>query len=95
MTQCRVKNLVGVLGPRRGIVFRVWYIIMKKGSSPVCQMFARELKCGTPHFYSVENISYIYNLDIMTVMDAAKKMGVNFFTSAMKKHLFQLIPHQS
>ncbi len=72
-----------------------FFIIMNKGSSPVCQIFARELKCGTPHVYSVENISYIYDLNILDVMDAAKKMGVTTFTTPMTKNLFQLIPHQS
>lgn len=72
-----------------------FFIVMKKGSSAVCQMFARELNCGTPHLYTIENISYIYNLEISKVVDASQKMGIKFFTSSLKKHLFQLIPHQS
>lgn len=72
-----------------------FFTIMQKGSSPICQIFARELKCGTPRVYSVEHISYIYNLNIFDVIDAAKKMGVSTFTTSMTKHLFQLIPpHQ-
>ena len=68
-----------------------FFHIMKNGTSPICRLFARELNCGLPSFYTAENISYIYNLDISTVLSAAKEMGVNHFSRSMVSILFQHI----
>jgi len=77
------------------ITTQTLFQIMKKGSSSICRMFARELERGIPRFYSVEDISYIYNLDICSVIDASKEMGLSCFTEPMLKTLFQHIPLHS
>ncbi len=77
------------------ITHQSFFQIMKKGSSSICRMFARELECGIPRFYSVENISYIYNLDVSAVIHASQKIGLNYFSEPMLKTLFQYIPLHS
>ncbi len=71
-----------------------FFEIMKHGSSTLCHIFARELYCGIPQYYTAENISYIYNLDISTVLQASQKMGVNKFSPGIIKTLFHFIPIQ-
>lgn len=68
-----------------------FFHIMKNGSSPICSLFARELSCGLPAFYTAEHISYIYNIDIAAVSAAAKEMGVNRFSRSMLTVLFEHI----
>lgn len=68
-----------------------FFHIMKNGSGPICQLFARELSCGLPAFYTAENISYIYDLDISAVLEGAKEMGVNLFSRSMLYILFEHI----
>lgn len=71
-----------------------FFTIMKNGSSSLCHIFARELYCGIPKYYTAENISYIYNLDISTVLKASKKMGITKFSPSIIKTLFHFIPIQ-
>lgn len=70
---------------------QAFFIIMKNGSSPLCKMFSRELDCGLPVYYTAEDISYIYNLDISTVISAAKSLGVSYFSRPMIYILFRQI----
>ncbi len=71
---------------------KTFFTIMKNGSSTVCHVFARELYCGIPKYYTAENISYIYNLDISTVLQASQQIGLNKFTPDIIKTLFHFIP---
>ena len=71
---------------------KTFFTIMKNGSSTVCHIFARELYCGIPKYYTAENISYIYNLDISTVLQASQQIGLNKFTPDIIKTLFHFIP---
>ena len=71
---------------------KTFFTIMKNGSSTVCHVFARELYCGIPKYYTAENISYIYNLDISTVLQASQQIGLNKFTPGIIKTLFHFIP---
>ena len=73
---------------------KTFFTIMKNGSSTVCHVFARELYCGIPKYYTAENISYIYNLDISTVLQASQQIGLNKFTPGIIKTLFHFIPIQ-
>ena len=73
---------------------KTFFTIMKNGSSTVCHVFARELYCGIPKYYTAENISYIYNLDISTVLQASQQIGLNKFTPDIIKTLFHFIPIQ-
>lgn len=65
-----------------------FFQIMQYGSSPICGYFSRQLNCGFPTYYTVEQISYLYNLDYFAVKKAAKTMGVTLFSTAMLKPLF-------
>ena len=71
---------------------KTFFTIKKNGSSTVCHVFARELYCGIPKYYTAENISYIYNLDISTVLQASQQIGLNKFTPDIIKTLFHFIP---
>ena len=73
---------------------KTFFTIMKNGSSTLCHIFARELYCGIPQYYTAENISYIYNLDISTVLQASQQMGLNKFSPGIIKTLFHFIPVQ-
>lgn len=73
---------------------KTFFTIMKNGSSTLCHVFARELYCGIPKYYTAENISYIYNLDISTVLQASQQMGLNKFSPDIIKTLFRFIPIQ-
>ncbi len=73
---------------------KTFFTIMKNGSSTLCHIFARELYCGIPQYYTAENISYIYNLDISTVLQASQQMGLNKFSPGIIKTLFHFIPIQ-
>ncbi len=69
-----------------------FFQIMEKGSAPICRMFARELKCGIPQYYTAENISYIYDLDISKVLDASERIGVYCYSKYTIPILFRNIP---
>ena len=73
---------------------KTFFTIMKNGSSTLCHIFARELYCGIPQYDTAENISYIYNLDISTVLQASQQMGLNKFSPGIIKTLFHFIPIQ-
>lgn len=68
-----------------------FFDIMKHGSSEICQLFSRELQCGIPKIYTPHNISYIYNIDIDTILDACKNIGIVEFNSFTLKLLFSEI----
>ncbi len=72
-----------------------FFMIMKKGSSTICHLFSRELFCGTPKYYTVEAISYIYNIDVAVVLEASQKMGMSQFSPESMKTLFCFIPPQT
>ena len=71
---------------------KTFFTIMKNGSSTVCHVFSFFLYCGIPKYYTAENISYIYNLDISTVLQASQQIGLNKFTPDIIKTLFHFIP---
>lgn len=69
----------------------VFLHFMQRGSSPLCRMFRRELSCGSPQWYTPEQISYIYNLDIADVEGAAREMGESCFSAGTLPQLFRHI----
>lgn len=71
----------------KGVFFR----LMRQGSSPLCQMLDREIRCGSPRHYSPEAISYIYDLDIGDVLAAAAQTGGGTFESSQLADLFSRI----
>lgn len=66
----------------------VFLRLMRQGSSPLCRMLDRELRCGSPESYSPETVSYIYGLDICDVLTAAEKLGESSFSGSQLTELF-------
>lgn len=62
--------------------------LMQIGSSPLCKMFRREVSSGMSVAYSLQEISYIYDLALKDVEEAAEKIGKFEFSSAELPLLF-------
>lgn len=62
--------------------------LMQISPSPFCKMFRREVSCGMSAQYSVQEISYIYDLALKDVEAAAEKIGKKRFSSSDLPHLF-------
>ncbi len=69
-----------------------FFLIMKKGKSKICQMFKRELSCGSPYFYSKKDISYIYDLDPKQISSACDFLELEEITAYTLPILFAQIP---
>lgn len=66
-------------------------LIMKNGSGELCRAFRRELECGMPDTYTPDQVSYIYNIDIDTVLNAYAEMGVSALHRGLLETLFSNI----
>ncbi len=55
--------------------------IMLNADSFICEIFRRELECGSPNFYSPKDISYIYNIDEYKVFKAFEFLELEFITT--------------
>lgn len=60
-----------------GITRSQFLSLLQKGESVICRMFQRELRCGLPTVYTPAQISYIYDLDLEQVEQAAAQTGLN------------------
>ena len=69
----------------------VFLRLMRQGSSPLCRMLDREIRCGSPKHYTPAAIAYIYDLDIGEVLSAAEQLGENTFESGRLSELFEYI----
>ena len=70
---------------------KAFFIIMQNGSSNICLIFSRILKMGIPEIYSPNDISYIYNIDINSVLNACKKVNSFLFEEEDLIKLFEKI----
>lgn len=68
-----------------------FFDIMVSGSSYICKLFYREKECGFPYTYTVEQISYIYDLNIKTIMDICVKLNINKITNSCLPLIFNEI----
>lgn len=66
-------------------------VIMKSGSDELCRIFKRELECGMTEYYSPEQISYIYNIDIDVILNAYAQMGITKLHPGLMETLFSNI----
>lgn len=66
-------------------------VIMKNGSDELCRIFKRELECGLTDYYSPEQVSYIYNIEIDTILNAYSQMGVTKLHHGLLETLFSNI----
>ena len=62
--------------------------IMLRGSSPICQMYAREVEIGSPHTYSASQLSYVYNLDLEDVKNVCQKLQIREATPLTMPMIF-------
>ncbi|MBM6830093.1 hypothetical protein H9X85_11065 [Anaerotignum lactatifermentans] len=65
--------------------------LMRKGTSPLCQMFRRQLFVGLGGALTQEEVSYIYDIEIGVVQAAAKKTGMEQIPSSLLPLLFSAI----
>lgn len=83
-----LKNDISSINPAS------FFIIMVQGSSYICGLLRRELQRGSKTIYSIEDISYIYQLNPQKVIDAKKESNIDEITSENIKTLFEYIPVQ-
>lgn len=65
-----------------------FFSIMMAGSSQICQLFRKELERGTFNKYSLDDISYIYNIPYNKVWNASKTLDCKEFSSTSLRKLF-------
>ncbi|WP_105619129.1 hypothetical protein [Vallitalea okinawensis] len=68
-----------------------FFMIMKKGSSPICKLFNRELERKTFNNYSIEDVSYIYDIPVNKVLEASNTIETDIFNSSNIRTLFSYI----
>ncbi len=69
----------------------IFFQLMKRGSSPLCEMFRRAAELYLPQAYTPEVIAYIFDLPIGSVRRAAEELGEKTFTEEMLPELFSKI----
>ena len=72
---------------------KTFFIIMASGSSQICRLYNREVEMGSPHTYTVSQLSYIYNLDPEDVQNACKKLQIKEATAFTMPLIFANIPY--
>ena len=82
LTEILEKEKLAVL--TKGTFFH----LMQIAPSTICKMFRREISCGLAATYSPKDISYIYDLSLKDVQEAAEKLGKTQFSSAELPLLF-------
>lgn len=75
MTQTQAEELLE-MPLRAGITQAQMLLLLQKGHSVLCRMFQRELRCGLPAVYTPAQISYIYDLELEQVEQAAAQTGL-------------------
>ncbi|MCT4596876.1 MAG: hypothetical protein N4A50_03215 [Vallitalea sp.] len=75
ITKSEIKEIMSVNG-LNDITKHSFFIIMLNGSSDICKLFARELQVSIPDYYSISDISYIYQLPYESVLKAAKQASI-------------------
>ena len=71
---------------------RGFLMIMRNGSSRICNLFKRELDCGSPVFYKPEQIAYIYGLDETQVFDICCGLNISEVNADLLMEIFSKIP---
>lgn len=67
--------------------------VMERGSSPVCQMYGREMELGSPSIYTAAQIAYIYGLEEEVVKKACQKLQIKEVTAFVMPLIFAEIPY--
>lgn len=90
MTQTQAEELLET-PLQAGITQAQMLSLLQKGHSVLCRMFQRELRCGLPSVYTPAQISYIYDLELEQVEQAATKTGLVFCKGKQLPMLFSAI----
>jgi len=69
-----------------------FYQIMRRGSSDICRYIYREAQLDYPVTYTMEDIAYIYDLNINDVIRASEATGIYEATALTLPCLFYHIP---
>lgn len=83
-----LKNNIETINPAS------FFMIMVQGSSYICGLLKRQLERGCTTTYSIEDISYIYQLNSKKIECAMQKSNIANITSENIKILFEHIPIQ-
>jgi len=67
--------------------------IMQKGSSRICQLYAREVSICSPPTYNCTDIAYVYSLDLDVVENAFQKLKIKEATVLTMPLEFANIPY--
>jgi len=86
-----VKNILREVGTQT-IDKEVFFAIMRRGSSKICRLYAREIEAGSPIIYNAPQIAYIYNLDADLVKNACQKLQIKEVTTFTMPLVFAQIP---
>jgi hypothetical protein len=68
--------------------------IMLVGTSYLCQIFKREIECGSPVSYTPWQVAYIYNLDAYIVNDIFRKLHIELVSTNALPKVFEMIQLQ-
>lgn len=68
-----------------------FFLIMKSGSSELCQLFNRQLTVGLSTNYSAESIAYIYQIPEDIILQAMLTSNIDIITSNNLQTLFSYI----
>jgi len=68
-----------------------FFKIMLKGSSYICELFKREINCGSPTLYTASDISYIYDIEKSKIENAYRFLNIQFATESMLPAIFTQI----
>lgn len=66
-------------------------LLLQQGQSEFCRMFRRELQSGLPQCYTPAQISYIYDLELELVEQAAAQTGLQSCPRGLLPLLFGAI----
>ena len=66
--------------------------VIRRGSSEICRLISREAELSSPHTYTMDDIAYIYGLDIDDVHRASGITGIHEATAVTLPQLFFHIP---
>ena len=66
--------------------------VMRRGSSEICGYVSRETELQSPIVYTMDDVAYIYGLDIDQVNNASRITGIRQATAMTLPELFVHIP---
>jgi len=76
------QEVIGIM-KKEGIKLinrKAFFKIMENGSSDICRLFRREIERKSPHIYSIEDISYIYDIDLEKIKNVCSLLKIKEIT---------------